>query len=168
MNKNEFIIYLNSYLEPIEILNTIPNCAKDYGFKEVPLKEDNLELSLKEFLKTPNWIFKFEKLDENWLEIVTKNSSWAFNAVIHKVYKRYEITNDNFENLVEKHNLKNIQNGFTKILENFMKLYENFEVYQVNIDNQFDNDGYFAHGEYNVLFKTSDNDLFLLYFRDSD
>jgi hypothetical protein len=169
MTKNEFLIYLNAYLEPLELLNTIPNCMKDFGFNELQLIDNDIDISLKKFLETPNWTFDLIKLDENWAEIILKNSSWAFNAIITEIHGfPFYIGEDKFEQTVKRYNLNYIQKAFFDKLANFMKLFESFEVYEVNISNQYDNTGYFAHGEYNVLFKTSKNELFLLFFRDSD
>lgn len=172
MTKVEYLAYLNGYLSSVEILNSISNCEKDFGFKEIDFIEDSFEKSLKTFLVTPNWNFRFKKLEENWEEVLL-NNLWFFEAIIIKNYGYpVQIGNDKYRELVENHNLNDIKNYFIRLISEFLNLYNSFEVFEVDISNQFnhqlENEGYFAHGEYNVLFKTSNNELFLLYFRDSD
>lgn len=173
MTKIEHLAYLNGYLSAVETLNTIPNCMKDFGFKEIDFIENSFENSLKTFLVTPSWNFEFKKIEENWKEILIENSSSMFNAIIVEAHGYpIDVGNEKFEELVKKHNINDVQNDFIWLLSNFLNLYDSFEVFEVYISNQFnnqlENEGYFAHGEYNVLFKTSNNELFLLYFRDSD
>ena len=169
MNKNEFLIYINAYLEPLEILNTVSNCEKDFGFKELNLIDDNLELSLKKFLETPNWEFKCVQINDNWKEKIITETSWAFEDIVTEIHGYPSIFGKNeFKNMVEKYQLDIIQRRFFEIIFEFMSQFEDYQVYKVVISNQFDDDGYFAHGEYNALFKTSNSELFLLYFRDSD
>lgn len=169
MNKEEFLIYINAYLTPLEILNTVSNCMKDFGFKELNFVEDNLELSLKKFLETPNWKFKFTEIKDNWEEKVIKETSWAFQAIIREIHDFPIIFGKSeYNEMVKKYKLDLIQNQVFEMISEFMNQFTSYQVYEIEIRNQFDNDGYFAHGEYNVLFKTFNNELFLLYFRDSD
>jgi ribosome biogenesis protein Nip4 len=165
----EHLIYINGFLTSIGILNLAPNSGKNYGFVELDSISDNLTECLRNFLETPKWHFKFVKLNEDWKKIIIKESDWAFTEIITQNYGYpVEIGFEKYETLTKKYNLKIVQEFIFDVIERFLKSFNGFEVYQVEILQSDDNSGYFAHGESNYLFKTTENKLFLLYFRASD
>lgn len=170
-NHREKIIYINGLLSSIELLNLAPNSAKDYGFVELEFTSKDLSENLRNFLETPKWNFKFTNLNEIWKKEIVTESSWAFTEIIIQNHGYpIEIGNEKFEILKEKYNIKLVQELIIESIEDLLKSSNSFEVYNVQIDQiqSNDNSGYFAHGESNYLFKTSENNLFLLYFRASD
>jgi hypothetical protein len=167
----EKIVFINGLLASMELLNHAPNSAKDYCFVELSSTSDNLTESLRAFLETPKWNFNFIKLNHDWKKIIIKESSWAFTEIITQNYGYpIEIGIEKFEDLVEKYNIKIIQETILDNIEDLLKSFDSFEVYQIEIGmiQANDNSGYFAHGESNYLFKTIENKMFLLYFRASD
>jgi hypothetical protein len=170
-SNREKIVYINGLLASIELLNLAPNSAKDYAFEELNSTSEVLEDNLRSFLETPKWNFKFEKLSNDWKDLIVKESSWAFTEMITQNHGYpIEIGIEKYEILIKKYNIEIVQNLILDCIENLLKSYNSFEVYKVEIGTiaYNDNSGYFAHGESNFLFKTEENYLFLLYFRASD
>lgn len=171
-SSKEKIVYINGLLAAIGLLNLAPNSCKDYAFEELYATSEDLEDNLRSFLETPKWNFMFEKLDKHWKDLIIKESSWAFTEIITQNHGyRTEIGVEKYEIFTKKYNIEIIQKHILDCIENLLKSYDSyFEVYKVDIGTiEFnDNSGYFAHGESNYLFKTEENNLFLLYFRASD
>lgn len=170
-SNKEKIIYINGLLASIALLNLAPNSAKEYAFVALNSNSEDLEQSLRIFLETPKWNFKFVNLNEDWRKIIIRESSWAFTEIITQNHGYpNEIGLEKYAALSEKYNIKIVQELILSCIENFLKSTSRFEVYQVEIGpiQSNDNSGYFAHGESNFLFKTEEDEMFLLYFRASD
>ncbi len=170
-NIKENIAYTNGLLHLVELLNDAPNSAKDYGFVELNNTSADLTESLKSFLETPKWNFNFIRISQDWKKIILNDTSWAFTEIITQNYGyAIEIGAEKYEALVEKYNIKIVQKMILDNIENLLKSFNSFEVFRIEIGmiEPNDNSGYFAHGESNYLFKTTENNMFLLYFRASD